>query len=150
MASPTPAERAFAWLPVLLWSGAILLLGSDSYSQAGTSRYLGPFLRWLFAEAGPGPLEEIHFVIRKAAHFIEYGVLAGFAIRAFRLGGLRRPAPLAIRSLVLVLCIAAFDEGRQAVSAERGGSAADVLLDAAGGLVVCAAYAIFARARTRG
>ena len=77
----------------------------------------------------------IHMVVRKAAHFAEYAILAFLAARAFRASP--RPA-LAKRwflaSLVLVVAYALLDEYHQSFVPSRTGSIYDSLIDISGGL----------------
>ena len=75
----------------------------------------------------------IHFIVRKAAHFTEYAVLALLAARAF-LGSsremLRRRWFLA--SLALVVVYALSDEYHQRFVPTRTGSVYDSLIDISG------------------
>ena len=138
--SPTPStgERVVAWLAVAGWIAVIHSLGSDIFSSSETSRILGPLLRWLFPDAGPELLSHAQFAIRKAAHVIEYGLLALLALRALRLSFVRARLELLAASLTLVLVVAVVDEATQAASSERSGRAADVALDGFGGALALA------------
>lgn len=129
-----PASRRIAWLSVGLWIGIIQSLGGDVFSSSETSRFLGPLLRWLFPDSGAELLSAIQFAIRKAAHFVEYGILALLWLRAWRLSfdGPQRNAVLA--SVAMVVAVAAVDEWRQAQSADRTGATSDVFLDTLGGV----------------
>lgn len=138
------AERytRWAWAMAILWIGVILLAGSDLGSDNTTSRFLGPFLRWLLPDASGETIDRLYYTIRKGAHVAEYGMLAVLAQAAWRV---RLPA-LAGRfaaALVWVLAVAALDEGRQSFSDQRTGSLGDVALDFGGGvlaLVLTIAY----------
>lgn len=144
---PATAERnaGRAWLPVLLWSAVVLLLGSDDGSAHTTSRFIGPLLRWLLPDAPQATLDQLHFLLRKAAHLVEYGVLALLARRALAATGRRSPWPATLLALLFALAIALLDEGRQAHSATRTGSARDVALDLGGGVLALAGAIAYTR-----
>lgn len=130
----SPASIRVAWLYVALWIVVILLLGSDLFSSSETSRFLGPLLHWLFPDASPELLGRVQFAIRKAAHVVEYGILALLCIRAWRLSYGWSQSITALASVAVVVAVAAVDELRQAQTADRSGATADVLLDALGGV----------------
>ena len=73
---------------------------------------------------------------RKAAHMVEYGVLALLTWRAARQDLARLPSSALALGLVLVIAIG--DEARQAGLAVRSGSPRDVALDVAGGCLALA------------
>jgi hypothetical protein len=115
-----------AWLLVLLWTAVVLWAGGEEASANVTSRFIGPFLRWLLPDATPAVLDRIHFFIRKGAHLVEYGVLALFALLALI---------ASTRAAVLRLTL---DEFRQASSLARTGSVWDVVLDLFAGILAVA------------
>ena len=119
-------------LPPLCWTGLIAYFGGGQWSGAHTAAWLSPLLRALWPAASPEALAAIHFVARKAAHVIEYAVLAGLWWRA--LGGAWAPLALALVTAIL-------DELRQSFMPGRVGSVGDVLLDcvAAGAALLCLA-----------
>ena len=125
-------SRRIAWLYVALWIVMIQTLGGDSFSSSETSRLLGPLLHGLFPEAGTELLGQIQFAIRKAAHFVEYGVLALLCIRAWRLSYAGSESKLALASVAVVVAVAAVDELRQAQATDRTGAMSDVVLDTFG------------------
>lgn len=108
------------------------MLGSDGLSLEGTSRFLGPMIRWLFPDIATETSELMQFAIRKAAHVTEYAVLAFFAFRALLASGWAAMPRAAVAAFVLATIFAAADETRQSLSATRLGSAWDVGLDALG------------------
>jgi VanZ family protein len=119
-------------LPPLCWTGLIAYFGGGHWSGAHTAAWLGPFLRALLPTASPETLAVAHFVTRKAAHVIEYAVLAGLWWRA--LGSAWAPLALALLTAIL-------DELRQSLTPGRVGSIRDVLLDCggAGAALLCLA-----------
>ena len=111
----------------------IFLASTSWFSGPHTDSWLRPFLIRLFPAASAHTIDAIHAVIRKAAHFTEYAVLAVLAFRALRLSLDVPLARVVALSLGLVLAVALTDEARQSVLPTRTGSLADVALDFAGG-----------------
>jgi VanZ family protein len=120
---------ALRFVPPLVWTALIAWLSSSGWSAAHTGPRLSPLFRWLLPWAAPEQVEAVHWVVRKSAHLVEYGVLALLWSRALRRGEARRAwrTPLA-----LVVLTASLDEWHQSLIGTRGGSALDVLLDATG------------------
>ncbi len=131
-ASGPRSELALAWLWVAAWIALVQIFAGGWFAASETSRFIGPLLHWLLPGADPMSVEAAHFAIRKAAHFVEYAILALLALRAFRLIFERPLAGLGAASLALALAVAVADEWRQAVSADRTGALSDVALDIAG------------------
>ena len=113
----------------LIWTAS-----GEGFSASSTSRFLGPLLRWLFGEVDPATVKSLHHALRKAAHVVEYGLLALLCYRALRMTIRTTLVRHALVALILVAAVAASDEARQSRLAARTGSAADVALDLAGGL----------------
>ena len=94
-----------------------------------TSRFVGPILRFLHVPEQYH--NQIHFAVRKSAHFIEYAILGILLLRA-----LRASYPAAPRQflLALMLCAlyAATDEFHQLFVKGRESSVHDVLIDTCG------------------
>lgn len=85
-----------------------------------------------------------YLLLRKAAHFTEYALLAALWWRALRT---RIPGRTAlIAAFAISVAYAATDEFHQTFVATRVGTPRDVLIDAAGAAF---AIALIARARTR-
>jgi VanZ family protein len=57
---------------------------TDLMSAEHTSRFLVPFLRWLNPDISPAALARAHFLLRKAGHVTEYGILAVLLFRGWR------------------------------------------------------------------
>lgn len=148
MTTPGPLETKAirAWLLVLLWTGVVLWAGGSDASANVTSRFIGPFLRWLLPDAPEATLARIHFFLRKGAHIGEYAVLALLTWHAL----LASARTAALRPVLLALAwvgsVAACDEIRQAFSRERTGSAWDVALDVCGGLLALSLAIAYTRA----
>lgn len=100
----------YRWLPLLLWLGAIYFLSAQPKSD------IPSFGFW-------------DLLIKKGAHFLAYGVLAGLAWRAF--ADWSRPYHWA---MLLTVLYAMSDEYHQTFVPGRNGALADVIIDSLGGL----------------
>ena len=120
-------ETVRQWIPVIVWGVLIFYLSTSAFSASNTSRFIDPFLRWLIPGISIGAIDTGHLLIRKSAHFTEYGVLFWLLIRG----------PMAQRPyMALMLCIvyALTDEGHQIFVPGRSASLYDVALDSTGAL----------------
>ena len=130
------------WLPVLVWLGVLFLGSSDLMSAEQTSRFLGPFLRWLEPEITAEAIAQIHLLVRKGAHLMEYAVLAILLWRAIYRGTtLKMKMSILCASVwIAAALLAGADEFHQSFIASRTSSAGDVLIDTIGvtiGLALC-------------
>jgi hypothetical protein len=117
-----------------VWSAVIAWFSRDAWGTGATASLFEPWLRALLPWAAPEQIAGLHGLARKAGHVFEYAVLALLWRRALGPEGWRAPLGLAVLT-------AALDEAHQATTLTRGGSVADVLLDAAaaaGALAVAA------------
>ena len=115
------------WIPVIAWGVLIFYLSTSAFSASNTSRFIDPFLRWLIPGISIGAIDTGHFLIRKSAHFTEYGVLFWLLIRG----------PMARRPYMALMMCAVYaltDEGHQFFVPGRGASLYDVALDSTGAL----------------
>ena len=140
-----------AWLAVALWTAVVWSLSIDDFSADQTSRFIRPLLSWLFSTLDARSITELHYALRKAAHGIEYGILALLAFRALRIGAPRRTARSVGLALALVATVAVADEGHQARTESRTGTPSDVVVDLVAGLggLALAGMALRLRARRR-
>ncbi len=106
-ATPSSVSPAWAWPFTAAWALFVWELGSDGLSLEGTSRFLGPMIRWLFPDIATDTSDLMQFAIRKAAHITEYGVLAFFAFRAFLASGWTAMPRAAVAAFVLATVFAA-------------------------------------------
>lgn len=123
----------------------IFVIALESTSFLGADHTSGP-LRALF-EAIFGAVsnfhwDEIHHLIRKSGHFLGYGTIGLFWLRAWRMTapnwGTLRCAALSLLGTAL---IASSDELHQTFLPNRTGMFSDVILDCCGAtLLLCAAY----------
>ena len=137
--------RFFVYAPLIIWIAIILILGSGPGASAQTSRFIRPLIEFFFPSASPDTFLLIHAFIRKAAHFIEYAVLAFLAARVFVIG----QKHWILLSFAVVAVVAATDEINQSFYSSRSGSGWDVLLDAAGGAFALLCIAVFRRRKRR-
>lgn len=130
----TVQNRLWRYGPLLAWMTLIFFASSGEFSAANTSRIIRPLLLWLFPNISEQALNAAHALVRKAAHFAEYAVLALLAARAFLSSSrvLLRQRWLSI-SLWLVIFCALLDEYRQSLVPTRTPSLWDSLIDIAGG-----------------
>jgi VanZ family protein len=115
------------WIPVLVWGAVIFTLSTSTFSAVNTHRVIDPMLRWLIPGISAASVDVVHMLVRKAAHFTEYGILFWLLIRG----------PMAQRPyLALMLCVvyALTDEGHQVFVPGRTASLYDVALDSTGAL----------------
>jgi len=140
MVEPTKTEssvtqRLLRYGPVVLWTGLILFASTQGFSAGNTSRIIRPLLLWLFPDIGETEIASVHLITRKAAHFIEYAVLAFLARRAFITSSrvFIQQHWLAL-SLLIVIAVSLVDEIHQSFVPSRTGSMYDSAIDIAGGL----------------
>jgi VanZ family protein len=115
------------WIPVLLWGVVIFTLSTSAFSALNTAKVIDPVIRFLIPGISAAAVDVCHMLIRKAAHFTEYGVLFWLLVRGPMV---RRPY------LALMLCVvyALSDEGHQMFVPDRTASLYDVALDSSGAL----------------
>ena len=136
--------RLWRYGPVIAWMCFIFFASTNSFSAANTSRIIRPLLLWLFPRISEAAIDEVHFLVRKAAHFTEYALLALLAVRAFRTSlraSLSRRWWLA--SFALVAVVALSDEYHQSFVPSRTASIYDSLLDMTGGATALACAALW-------
>ncbi len=129
---------------------ALIFLGStDVLSAEHTSRFIGPFLRWLDPHLSGAAIEQVQFFVRKAGHVTEYAVLAALLVRA-AVNVLWPQKMLGSATAVFLLsaAFAASDEFHQRFVPTRTASPRDVAIDCAGALGGIAIYAMFRSWRT--
>ena len=126
-ANPARNPQAIDWLPVLVWGMVIFTMSTSTFSATNTSEIIEPMLRWLFPLVSPETISLLHALVRKSAHFTEYGVLFWLLLRGPMVG---RPY------LALSVCVlyAFLDEGHQIFVPGRTPSLWDVALDSTGAL----------------
>lgn len=128
MTAELPAQSALReWIPVIVWGATIFTLSTSAFTAANTARTIDPLLRWLLPGITAASIDVAHMLIRKTAHFTEYGVLFWLLVRG----------PMADRpytALMLCVAYALLDEGHQTFVPGRTASLYDVALDSTGAL----------------
>lgn len=143
-------ERIIRYAPLVLWIGLVLFLSTGQASMSNTSRFIRPFLEFLFPNASEKTFLVYHGYIRKLAHVTEYAILAFWACRAFSNSSRKFVRRFwFIISFVLVSLIASIDETNQSFLASRTGSITDVAFDASGGLAMIIIFYLVINRRTR-
>ncbi|MGH9845688.1 MAG: VanZ family protein [Blastocatellia bacterium] len=134
-----PRSSIRYWLPPLLWMAAIFFFSTDNFSGEKTGGLLFRLFHALIPGLTPAGFKPWHFLIRKAAHFTEYALLALLLFRAFRAGAVVRwRRRWALQALWVVVAYALLDEYHQTRTANRVGSIYDSLVDVAGGVAALA------------
>ena len=108
------------WLPVILWMGLIFCGSTDVLSSQRTSRFIGPFLRWLNPNISEETISAVQTVVRKGGHVTEYSVLAALIWRARRKPFKHDPRPWSWNEAARVVFIPGFT--RPAMSFINGSS----------------------------
>jgi VanZ family protein len=144
-----PNSRIFSrYVPLILWLGFITYASSDGFSASNTSRIIAPIVLWLFPNTSAETMTIIHLIIRKIAHFTEYGILGYLAVRAFRTSpGLGISRNWVLLSLSLVVVYALIDEFHQSFVPSRTASIYDSFIDMTGGLTVILLLRLWYRER---
>jgi VanZ family protein len=140
------------WLPLLIWMVVIFSASADTQSTAHTSRFLEPFLRWLWPDISPERIDQSRWMVRKIAHLTEFAVLAWLWWRALRraVGHDAKPWSWRIAGCALgaVVLYASSDELHQYFVANRTASIIDVGIDALGGMIGLSVLWMLHRKRT--
>src|ERR1700731_1358570 len=121
------------WWPAVVWAVVISAFSTGAFSSEHTSRIIIPILRWLLPHAAPETLSELHHLIRKCAHFVEYFTLSLLVLRGIRAGRRETHLGWALIAIGIVAGYAALDELHQSFVPGREAAVSDVLLDTAGG-----------------
>jgi VanZ family protein len=124
----------------LAWAIVISLFSTSTFTSDNTSRIILPILHWLVPHAAMATLFEIHHVIRKCGHFVEYFILSLLVLRGIRAGRRNTRIVWALAAIAIVACYASLDEFHQTFVPGRTPAVADVLLDTIGG--ICAQIAV--------
>jgi VanZ family protein len=133
----SPQRKLLAWIPTLLWLCVLAMFSTDMFSAEHTGSLLARILDTLFPTLSAEHFEQIHFLIRKSAHFCSYGLLGAFSFFSWRA---TFPAPVRWRFLWAALgLLTAFaggsmDEFHQSFVPSRTSSFHDVMIDTVGGL----------------
>ena len=126
-ADGSSSRQAIDWLPVVLWGALIFTMSTSTFSAVNTSAIIEPMLRWVLPHAATETITVLHALVRKSAHFTEYGILFWLLLRGPMAG---RP----YAALTVCVLYAFLDEGHQMLVPGRTPSLWDVALDSTGAL----------------
>ena len=128
-------QRVWRYGPLLFWIAFISFASTGGFSADNTSLFIRPIVLWVFPNATEAQLAKIHFLMRKAAHFTEYAILARLAFRAFVTSSYAFIKQRAFQlSLVLIVSYSLLDEFHQSFVSSRTASIYDSFIDIAGGV----------------
>ena len=133
----SPGRKLLAWLPTLVWLCVLAMFSTDMFSAEHTGSILQTILNALFGPISQQRFLEIHFLIRKAAHFCSYGFLGALAFFSWRV---TFPAPprwmlrWAALGVLTASLAGSLDELHLSFVPSRTSNFHDVLLDTAGAI----------------
>jgi VanZ family protein len=145
-------HKLLAWLPTLFWLGVIASFSTDTFSAAHTGGILMRIIHAVYGAISHRQFEQLHFIVRKTAHFTVYGTLGCLAFLAWRK---TLPAPQRWTwgwsglAMTVVFATASLDEFHQTFVPSRTGTSRDVLLDLVSALFFQILIAVFLRQRRR-
>ncbi|MNS25413.1 VanZ like family protein [compost metagenome] len=131
------------WLVVGLWMAFIFIMSAQSNSGEQSGLIARLVAQVIGAGTDPSQFAWVHHLIRKLAHFTEYGILA--VLMAWAQPGLNWKR--AALTWVAASLYAASDEWHQSFVPNRGPAVTDVLIDASGALAGLAVWMLWARRR---
>ena len=141
------------WFPAVLWMCLIFSGSGDVLSANRTSRFIGPFLRWLKPGISDEAVRRVQTVVRKGGHLSEYAVLAILFWRAWRKPVRNDPRPWnwkhAVIAIGLAAAYSATDEIHQAFVPSRQAQVTDVLIDTTGAIAGIFILWLFGRWRKK-
>ena len=143
VASP---RKLRAWIPTLLWLCVLALFSTDTFSADHTGTVLWKILHALFGTRFDEQFQDIHFFVRKSAHFCSYGFLGALAFFSWRATFPARPRwtwRWASLGLLVAMTAGCLDELHQIFVPSRGPSVHDVLIDTIGGVIFQLAIALW-------
>jgi len=131
----TPPRKVRAWIPTLLWLCVLAAFSTDLFSAEHTGGILLKILHALFGQISAHQFQQIHFLVRKSAHFCSYGLLSALAFFSWRatLPSLRRwTLRWSLLAVLLAAAAGGMDEFHQRFVPSRGSSLHDVFIDTMG------------------
>jgi len=149
--SATSSRKLLAWVPTLIWLGVLTLFSTDMFSAEHTGSVLEKVLHALFGDISEDRFQQIHFLVRKSAHFFSYGLLGAFAFFSWRatFPASRRWSFLwAALGLLTAFAAGSLDELHQSFVPSRTSSFHDVILDTVGALFFQVIIAVWLNRKT--
>ncbi len=108
---------------------------TDAFSAEHTGGILLKVLHALFGQISAHHFQQIHFLIRKSAHFCSYGLLSALAFFSWRATLTALPRwtfSWSLLALLVAVTAGGLDEFHQSFVPSRGSSVHDVILDFTG------------------
>ena len=135
------------WGPPIVWTAVIFAASSASFSSTNTAFWLTRLINALVGRPLPH-FDLLHFVIRKAAHVTEYGILSFLLFRAFRGDQPTRwNVRWSLAAIVIAAVVGSLDEWHQFYVPSRTASPIDTVVDTVGAalaqLILRAAQVLF-------
>ena len=135
-------RKIINWGLLIIWMGFIFYMSNQpanvsddqSFKALSILSNLGIDVNGIFGEFA-------NFVVRKCAHFLEYMILAFFAVNVIKMYFVFRVS--SILSVVFVFLYACTDEFHQIFVPGREGAFRDVMIDTCGGVTLILLYVIF-------
>lgn len=129
------------WVPAALSVLMIVLESTATMSAENTSGWLYPLWLRLFGPLSPAHWAEVHHLIRKAGHFVGYGIVSLTFFYSWR-QTLRRIAvqrwilwrKASVLAVLCTLLVAVCDEYHQSFLPSRTSSPVDVCIDLGGAI----------------
>jgi VanZ family protein len=135
-----------AWIPTLLWICILTLFSTDTFSAEHTGSVLLKVLHTLFGSRFDEQFQQIHFLVRKSAHFCSYGFLGALAFFSWRATLPARPRwtfRWSLLALLLAVTAGGLDEFHQSFVSSRTSSLRDVFIDMIGAIFFQVAIALW-------
>ncbi|KYG30585.1 VanZ family protein [Alkalihalobacillus trypoxylicola] len=135
-------KKWFVWIPALLWMGLIFFLshqpGNDSGAlSGGITKTIIDAIQYIVPKVEV-PLETLHFIIRKGAHFFSYFVLA--ILYFFALNKMKKLSYNGLVAFLMATIYAITDEFHQYFIPGRVAAVTDVMIDSLGALCGIISY----------
>lgn len=130
--------RPSSWIPPLVWMAVIMLFSSGFFSGQRTGGVFLGLLAGLAPWLTPADVAALHGAVRKAAHFVEYAILAMLWFRTLIRDRTLPTWGALVGAFAICVLWAALDETHQRFVPSRTGSVEDVAIDAAGSLAALA------------
>jgi len=141
-----------AWIPTLLWLCVLAWFSTDTFSADHTGSVLIRIIQAVYGPVSHRAFEQIHFVVRKAAHFGAYGTLSALAFFSWRAtfaAAQRWTFRWCGLALALTLLAGSLDEFHQSFVSSRTSSWHDVAVDMTGAVCFQIVIAVWLRVRDR-
>lgn len=128
-----PSKIVF-FLAAIAWVLIISSFSTTSFGANKTAPLIEYYLHKIFPSLNISTIHFIHVLIRKLAHFSEFGIFAALVFGAWAANESRWSLKWLFYSSFLVTSLALLDEYHQSFVRNRNASLGDSLIDFAGGV----------------